>query len=177
MRGKILNVEKVRLDKVLSNEEIKAIVSALGCGIGENIDLDKLRYHKIIIMTDADVDGSHIRTLLLTFFFRFMRPIIEKGHLYIALPPLYRVKKGKVEKYLKDDDELREFIEKEILEKTAILKLPTGKVLKGKALSKFLLSFDIDSGIVKISFKPFEAHTIAKPIPVLPLVGSIIVVS
>ena len=110
LRGKILNVEKTRLDHVLGNEEIRSLITAIGTGIGDEFDIKKLRYNKIIIMTDADVDGAHIATLLLTFFYKFFRPLIEQGHIFIAQPPLYKVVIGKTARYLLDDAELNEFL-------------------------------------------------------------------
>jgi len=113
LRGKIINVEKSRLDKVLSNEEIRALITAIGTGIGEDFDLTRARYHKIIIMTDADVDGSHIRVLLLTFFYRYMRPLIENGYVYIAQPPLYRLRRGSEDHYFYRDQDLQSFLSRQ----------------------------------------------------------------
>ena len=104
--GKMLNVEKTRIDRVYGNEKLMPIVTALGTGIGEEFDITKLRYYKVIIMSDADVDGSHIRMLLLTFFFRYMKPLVERGHIYIARPPLYKITKGKEHVYAYDDNEV-----------------------------------------------------------------------
>src|SRR5271166_4140993 len=170
LKGKILNVEKARYDKMLGHEEIRAMITALGTGIGnDDFDISKLRYGKIILMTDADVDGSHIRTLLLTFFFRHMKQLIEKSHVYIAQPPLYRIKKGKFEQYIKNDNEFVRVMVKRAADGIVVRYGEGSATLVGAPLTKFMTTLNEYIGFVDKLNKRIREEKIAALLPKLDL--------
>jgi len=161
LKGKILNVEKARADKILGSEEVTTLITALGAGFDEDFDIDKLRYHRVIVMTDADIDGSHIRTLLLTFFYRQMRELINRGHVYIAQPPLFKFSKKKNEKYLKDENEMQDFLV-DLVSRNAVIISESGDEIRDKDLKTLIESQHANQKQIERLSSEYDRHVLGE---------------